>query len=139
MQNYHVQWTGQYYIAYELSKRGYVASLTIGNAPEIDILARSPKGTPFSVEVKTMQKPNVWRVDDPVENTNYWFFVLLNEGDPEVAIMTGEEVKQEWENCYQHMCELHPDWKEQRTGHNIGIHHSQIKKYLDRGWKILPP
>lgn len=52
-QKYLTQWTGQFGVAHELSRRGYVVAHTIGNAPGADLFCQSPAGVHFSVEVKT--------------------------------------------------------------------------------------
>lgn len=45
---------GQYYVAYELSKRNVHASLTLGNAPFVDIIAAKNDGSgSISIQVKT--------------------------------------------------------------------------------------
>jgi hypothetical protein len=45
---------GQYYVAYGLSKRNIIASLTVGNAPSVDILAASDDGRrSLCLQVKT--------------------------------------------------------------------------------------
>lgn len=49
---YQTQWAGQFYVAAELTRRGYIVSFTLGNAPTTDLLARVPEGEAFSVEVQ---------------------------------------------------------------------------------------
>jgi len=47
---------GQYYVSYGLAVRNIHASLTVGNAPSVDILAASPNGErALSIQVKTSQ------------------------------------------------------------------------------------
>lgn len=46
--------TGQYYVCYCLAARGFHASLTIGNSPNVDVLVASNSGDKtLSVQVKT--------------------------------------------------------------------------------------
>jgi hypothetical protein len=46
----------QYYVAAELSRRGMVAALTLGNCPNTDILCSDPEGKHFAhVQVKTFR------------------------------------------------------------------------------------
>lgn len=47
------QWTGQFGVAHEMSRRGYVVAHTIGNTPGADLFCQSPTGKQFPVEVKT--------------------------------------------------------------------------------------
>lgn len=45
---------GQYFVAYSLAVRGVNASLTLGNAPSVDVLAASPDGRrTLAIQVKT--------------------------------------------------------------------------------------
>lgn len=46
--------SGQYYVAHQLTARGIHASITLGNAPNVDILAASADGScSISIQVKT--------------------------------------------------------------------------------------
>jgi len=48
---------GEYFVAAELSRRGFMASVTLRNADSIDIHASSPKAERlFAIQVKTQQK-----------------------------------------------------------------------------------
>jgi hypothetical protein len=49
------QWAGQYGVAHELSRRGYLVTLTLGNTPRTDLLCQSPSGILFGVEVKSLR------------------------------------------------------------------------------------
>ena len=58
-----------------LCKRGYQVALTMGNHPLIDIMAISPKGVSFKVDVKGLYKPNFWPISQK-ERTDKLFYVL---------------------------------------------------------------
>jgi len=46
--------SGQYFVAYQLAKRNIHASLTLGNAPSVDIIAAKEDGSKsISIQVKT--------------------------------------------------------------------------------------
>lgn len=48
--------SGEYFVAAELSRRGYVASLTLRNTRGIDVLASNPDATKsVGIQVKTCQ------------------------------------------------------------------------------------
>jgi len=49
---YFTQWASQFYVAAELVRRGYLVSLSFGNAPVVDLLVQSPKGILFTIDVK---------------------------------------------------------------------------------------
>jgi len=52
--NYQTQWAGQFGVAHELTRRGYLITFTMGNAPEADLSCESPSGVAFSVQVKSL-------------------------------------------------------------------------------------
>lgn len=59
---YRTQWTSQFYAAAELTRRGYLVSLTFGNAPVSDLLVRSLDDNQFSVDVKGQSTKNFWLI-----------------------------------------------------------------------------
>lgn len=76
--------SGEYFVAAELSRRGYVASVTLRNTKGIDILASNVNATKsVGIQVKTSQGTGKdWVLNKKVENetaTNLFFvFVRLN-------------------------------------------------------------
>ena len=47
------QWTAQFLVASELSRRGYTVSFTMGsNTPLADLMVASPQGEHFWIDVK---------------------------------------------------------------------------------------
>jgi hypothetical protein len=136
---YFVQWAGQHYVAYELNRRGYIATLTFGNATQTDILAKSPIGVVFDVEVKSMSGPNFWRVNKrPSNPKTIWFFVTTNMEleKPVVSIMTGSEVQKEWDDYFNGWLKRHPEDSGEDDGSNF-IAYKQIKHY-ENHWETLP-
>jgi hypothetical protein len=55
-------WAGLLAVAAELSRRGYDASITLGNTPALDLICSSPAGEPFKVQVKSASGPNWVRI-----------------------------------------------------------------------------
>lgn len=94
--------TGEYYVAAELSKRGYVASITLKNTHNIDILASCADGSrTVSIQVKTSSGENKkWGVGPRAENISspnfFYVFVNLNHDkeSPEFHIVSSEVVAQ---------------------------------------------
>lgn len=85
---------GEYFVAAELSRRGYVASLTLRNTRGIDILASNADATKsVGIQVKTKfgKKPQ-WLLNrkaekDTAENL-FYVFVKINSSDaPEYYIV----------------------------------------------------
>jgi hypothetical protein len=76
--------SGEYFVAAELSRRGYVASVTLRNTKGIDILASNVNATKsVGIQVKTNQGiGKAWVLNKKVESetaTNLFFvFVRLN-------------------------------------------------------------
>jgi hypothetical protein len=75
---------GEYFVAPELSRRGYVASLTLRNTRGIDVLASNPDATKaVGIQVKTNQSDRrEWILNkkaeaDEAENL-FYVFVRLN-------------------------------------------------------------
>lgn len=90
---------GEYFVAAELSRRGYIASLTLKNTRGVDILASNLDATrSVGIQVKTNQSSGKeWMLNQKIETevaTNLFFvFVRLNElGSPEYHVVAREEV-----------------------------------------------
>lgn len=80
---------GEYFVAAELSRQGFVASLTLRNTRGIDILVSSADATrAVGVQVKTKQGRGAeWVLSEKVERDDLaenlvFVFVVLNEQDP---------------------------------------------------------
>ena len=77
---------GEYLVAAELTRRGYVASLTLRNTHDIDILASSADGArQVAIQVKCDQtKGSEWILGAKAERlvgpTIYYVFVRLHSG-----------------------------------------------------------
>src|SRR6266404_5975289 len=76
--------SGEYFVAAELSRRGYVASLTLRNTRGIDILASNRDATKsVGIQVKTCQAgKGDWLLTEAAEADSaknlYYAFVRLN-------------------------------------------------------------
>src|ERR1700676_4366247 len=85
--------TGEYLVAAELSRRGYVATLTLRNTRGIDILASNSDATrSVGIQVKTGQgvRPD-WLMNKkaeahPAENPRYVFVCLAPEGSRRLTV-----------------------------------------------------
>lgn len=56
------QWAAQFAVASELCKRGYEVAFTMGNHPSVDIMATSPGGVQFGIDVKGLYRRNDWAI-----------------------------------------------------------------------------
>jgi hypothetical protein len=74
---------GEYFVAAELSRRGYIASVTLRNTRGIDILATNQDAsTSITIQCKTRQKRGrVWILNDKSEDfhsdSHFYIFVAL--------------------------------------------------------------
>jgi hypothetical protein len=90
---------GEYFVAAELSRRGYIASLTLNHARGIDIIAANPDATrSVSIQVKTNQRDyKDWMLNSKAEKAaeDNFFYVFVNLrglGEPEYHVVPSKEV-----------------------------------------------
>ena len=87
------QWAGQFGVAREMTRRGYLVTFTMGNAPTTDLLCKSPQGIEFSVQVKSLKTKNYFLYQDSLLTSNsnlYFVFVLVPEVVPVIDPQTTE-------------------------------------------------
>jgi len=97
---YHTQWAAQFYAAAELSRGGYVVAPTLGHAASADLLAQTPTGHAFTIEVKGQQKKNDWFIRKP-SRTSTTLYVLVavpttdieRPGAPKFFLMTARDIR----------------------------------------------
>ena len=73
---------GEYFVAAELSRRGYIASISLRNTRGIDILATNAQASrSVTVQCKTSQSRRVWMLSDKCEafiaESHFYVFVAL--------------------------------------------------------------
>jgi hypothetical protein len=79
--------SGEYFVAAELSRRGYVASITLRNTRGVDLLvANSDASRSVGIQVKASRKmKKAWilnqKAEDYSSNTLFYIFVNLNGPD----------------------------------------------------------
>lgn len=72
---------GEYYVAAEISRRGYLAAITLRNSDGIDILVSDTNGEKsLSIQVKTTQNKRKWILSKKVENgySENKYFIFVN-------------------------------------------------------------
>jgi hypothetical protein len=102
--------SGEYFVAAELSRRGYVASLTLRNTRGIDVLASNADATrSVAIQVKTCSSDRPgWILNkkaeaDLADNLFYVFVCLPETGFPEFYIVPRSDVA-------KHVKESHRKW-----------------------------
>ncbi len=79
--------TGEFFVAAELSRRGFIATLTLKNTPLVDVIATNfETGISLNIQVKTRSERNKqgWILSDKVEKetaikNHYFIFVNLED------------------------------------------------------------
>ena len=134
---YQTQWASQFYVAAELTRHGYLVAFTLGNAPKIDLMACSPKGADFLIQVKGQATKNFWLLG-PVQPRDDLFYVLVylpsSGGLPSFFILTSQEVAKEREAYREHIEAVGGSYRDDMGGMNWSAAH----KY-EGDWAKLPP
>ena len=134
---------GEYLVAGELSRRGWIASITLRNTRGVDILAtRLDLDRSVGIQVKTSQRSAAdWLLNSKAESLLddglFYVFVRLNGlGSPKFHIVPSEVVA-------EHTQRTHQEWLE-RPGREGRPHRDnpnrkfedKDEKFLDR-WDLL--
>ncbi len=132
---------GEYFVAGELSRRGYIASLTLRNTRGVDIVVSNEDATrSVGVQVKTSQKTApLWLLDKKVEkgaDEEYaanLFFVFVNlpqSGQPKYYIVPLREVA-------EYARRRHETWLQTPGKHGVQHKDASMRKFEDREGKYL--
>lgn len=135
---------GEYFVAGELTKMGYVASITLRNTKGVDILVSNETGSKTrAIQVKSsMKKSNKWILNKKAEvefNSNlFYVFVNIKEEKqrPDYFIVPSKVVA-------EYVKKNHQDWLtgkskngKQRKDSDIRNFEDSNNKYLER-WDLL--
>ncbi|MDZ4733514.1 MAG: hypothetical protein SGJ16_08000 [Nitrospirota bacterium] len=131
--------SGEYFVAAELSRRGYIASITLRNTRGIDILAANADATrSVSIQVKTnRQKKKEWMLSQKAEGYQskslFYVFVNLNGSNqrPDYHVVPSKDVARFVTRDYQEWSEKKP-----RGDTNIRQFKDPESKYRDC-WDLL--
>ena len=126
---------GEFLVAGELSRRGYLVSITMGNAKSIDIFASTEEGVKIGIDVKASRYRTSWPIAK-VDESLFYIFVYLQTEDklkndnktrvntsPEYYVVPGQDIMKN---------KLVEPWKS-----IPGIKYSSLQEYRE-GWSILP-
>lgn len=162
---YFTSMSGEFSVLTQLFLRGYLASLTYGNAKSVDILVSTKSGKMFKIEVKTASQEIIygsdksnfgrnleWQMDKKHEdkidpNLFYCFVILRGENQlPRFFIVRSEEVAKYVKKDFEYWCSLkrkkEVDTKTSKRIFRIGLDEKSfglkpITNYENR-WDILP-
>ena len=133
---YRTQWASQFYVAAELTRRGYLVSLTLGNAPVADLLVVSPARRQFWVDVKGQSTRNFWLIQRR-ERCEHLFFILVylpkGEDPPRFFVLSCTEMMKKREEYRKHIESTGGKYK----GDMGGMNWTTAFEHED-DWSILP-
>jgi len=130
--------SGEYFVAAELSRRGYIASITLRNTKGVDILCSSDDVTrQFGIQVKTNRRSNrEWVLNSKAESyyADNLFYVFVNlhgtAKAPDYFIVPSTEVA-------KHVEETHAAWLITPGRDGKAHNDSTIRKFTDLDEKYL--
>jgi hypothetical protein len=136
LKRYKTQWAAQFYVAAELTRRGYLVSLTLGNAPIVDILSVSPSGRQFMIDVKGQGTKNFWLLKRRESREDLFYVLVYIPPDftrPDFFIMESIEVMTLWDEYRDKLLSRGKTFKESF----LGINWSTPFPFKDK-WDKLP-
>lgn len=138
---HHTGWAGALAVAAELSRRGYDATITLGNTPSLDLLCAVPEGPAFKVQVKSLTAPNFvlipHRMLEAEPERSLFFAVVLvpppdRDDSFEFYLLSHHEVCALW----QGMPKSKKDGGQYKKGFE-GLNWGDVKLHRNR-WDKLP-
>lgn len=136
--------TGEYFVAAELSSRGYIASITLRNTKGIDIVCSNQEATKtVSIQVKTTRDhARTWMLDKKADNFRarnlFYVFVTLNNGlaAPDYFVVPSEIVAKYTSADHKKWLATPGRGGKKHIDSPIRKFHDKEGKYLNQ-WKIL--
>ena len=132
--NLRSQWTGQFFAAAELTRRGYSIFFTIGNVEATDLHAQSPNGVPFRIECKsTIKLGDSWLVKRVKPSKSHFFVFIYG------SIEEPFDQPQFWISSSRKVARLYDKYIS-RNPHSEGKAMNVRPKHLGKPsrWEILP-
>ncbi|MEI6481404.1 MAG: hypothetical protein WCO19_03820 [Candidatus Saccharibacteria bacterium] len=129
---------GEYFVAAELSARGYIASITLRNTKGVDILCSNEDASKtIGIQVKTNKSSKrSWvlnqKSEDYFADNLYYIFVNLNDNNkpPDYFIVSSEHVA-------KHIKKTHREWLD-TPGKNGNKHNDNtLRKFTDEKEEFL--
>ena len=135
---------GEYFVAGELSKRGYIASITLRNTKGIDVLASNADATKtVGIQVKTRQGRGLsWVLGEKAENYHspglFYIFVNLKglEERPEFFIVPSKTVATFVKKNHKEWLSTPGQHEQKHNDTTMRNFHDEAEEYLER-WDLL--
>ena len=136
--------SGEYFAAAELSRRGYISSITLRNTKGIDIVASNEVGSKtINIQVKTSSKTTKgWILNKKAEKMNdknmFYIFVRLNEVDerPEFHIVPTSYVANKVKKGHQSWLDTPGRGGRKRKNTDMRKFEDNENEFLDK-WELL--
>ena len=136
---------GEYLVAGELSRRGYIASITLRNSRGIDIIASSADSEKsVNIQVKTNSSgAKQWMLNKKAEtyksDNHYYIFVILNKPSqrPDFYIVPSTIVAET-------ITREHAEWLRGKSKNGKARNDTNIRQFADKDgayleqWQLLP-
>lgn len=125
---------GEFLTVGKLFKRGIQASLTLGNAKSIDVLAFNTRNQKnYNVQVKALRKKNCFPIKKETIKPDYiYVFIILNKPDDaeDYFILKGSEILADINNFYGN------SYSKNVPSSMPAINYGPLKDYRDN-WEIF--
>lgn len=136
--------SGEYFVAAELSRRGYIASVTLKNTRGIDVLVSNSDATKtIGIQVKTNQSDRkAWVLNEKSEifyadNLFYIFVNLISiEKLPEYYIVPSQIVSDYIKNSHQEWLDNPGKKGQKHNDTSMRMFRDMKKKYINK-WNLL--
>lgn len=135
---------GEYFVAGELSRRGYVASITLRNTKGIDIVASNEEGTKtVNIQVKSKRKgvPD-WilskKAEDMKDPNMFYVFVSFSDDNiiPQFHIVPSKEVAKEVKRDHKKWLDTPGRGGKKHNPSSMRKWYGSEGRYLDK-WELL--
>lgn len=136
--------SGEYFVAAELSRRGYIASITLRNTKGIDILASNQDASKsVGIQVKTNHgKRKAWVMNQKAENyfeeNLFYVFVNLKGRDekPDFYIVPSKEVANYVEKSHREWLIMPGKKGQPHKDNSLRMFKDEEDQYLEK-WELL--
>lgn len=135
---------GEYFVAAELSRRGYIASISLRNTRGIDVLATNQDGSlSVTIQCKTSQRPQKrWVLNDKSEGfvarTHFYVFVLLGatEERPQYHVVPSRDVATYLKADHKRWMSTPGKGGRKHMDNSVRVFADKDDEYLER-WDLL--
>jgi hypothetical protein len=135
---------GEYFVAAELSRRGYIASISLRNTRGIDVLATNQDGSrSVTIQCKTSQRTQKrWvlsaKSEDFVSPTHFYVFVLLGAtGEhPQYHVVPSRDVANHLKADHSKWINMLGKSGRKHVDNSVRVFADKGDKYLER-WDLL--